>query len=119
MYQYTSSIHYTQIGVCWTVVLFRRMMTDQRYVGYAFRRDGRYFLLAERHKSKDTLGVYDTADSYKLVRVGNLRLCFKIMLNVFGSTILYQHHLCHPCLSRRQAIILLSGKVLLKYVALL
>ncbi|KZV75494.1 YVTN repeat-like/Quino protein amine dehydrogenase [Peniophora sp. CONT] len=36
--------------------------------GYAFRRDGRYFLLAERHKSKDTLGVYDTADSYKLVR---------------------------------------------------
>ena len=92
-------------------------MTDQRYVGYAFRRDGRYFLLAERHKSKDTLGVYDTADSYKLVRVCNLRLCFKIMLNVFGSTILYQHHLCHPCLSRRQAIILLSGKVLLKYVA--
>ncbi|KAJ6519701.1 WD repeat-containing protein 8 [Mycena sanguinolenta] len=36
--------------------------------GYAFRADGRYFVLAERHKSKDTLGVYDTADSYKLVR---------------------------------------------------
>ncbi|KAJ6604531.1 quinon protein alcohol dehydrogenase-like superfamily [Mycena vulgaris] len=36
--------------------------------GYAFRADGRYFVLAERHKSKDTIGVYDTADSYKLVR---------------------------------------------------
>ncbi|KAI0320374.1 YVTN repeat-like/Quino protein amine dehydrogenase [Amylostereum chailletii] len=36
--------------------------------GYTFRSDGRYFILAERHKSKDTLGVYDTADSYKLVR---------------------------------------------------
>ena len=37
--------------------------------GYAFRPDGCYFLLAERHKSKDTLGVYDTTNSYKLVRV--------------------------------------------------
>ncbi|KAF7320307.1 ATP-dependent metallopeptidase [Mycena kentingensis (nom. inval.)] len=36
--------------------------------GYAFRSDGRYFVLAERHKSKDTLGVYDTEDAYKLVR---------------------------------------------------
>lgn len=36
--------------------------------GYAFRSDGRYFILAERHKSKDTLGVYDAVDSFKLVR---------------------------------------------------
>ncbi|KAF9462116.1 WD repeat-containing protein 8 [Collybia nuda] len=36
--------------------------------GYTFRSDGRYFLLAERHKSKDTLGIYDTTDSYKMVR---------------------------------------------------
>ncbi|KAG8948606.1 hypothetical protein FRC04_009509 [Tulasnella sp. 424] len=36
--------------------------------GYAFRKDGRYLLLAERHKSKDTMGVYDTVDEYKLVR---------------------------------------------------
>ncbi|KII93811.1 hypothetical protein PLICRDRAFT_49829 [Plicaturopsis crispa FD-325 SS-3] len=36
--------------------------------GYTFRADGRYFVLAERHKSKDTLGLYDTADSYRLVR---------------------------------------------------
>ncbi|KAF8230672.1 WD repeat-containing protein 8 [Tricholoma matsutake] len=36
--------------------------------GYTFRSDGHYFLLAERHKSRDTLGIYDTLDSYKLVR---------------------------------------------------
>ncbi|KAF5385412.1 hypothetical protein D9757_005386 [Collybiopsis confluens] len=36
--------------------------------GYAFRADGRYFALAERHKSKDTLGLYDTSDSYRIVR---------------------------------------------------
>ncbi|PPQ81698.1 hypothetical protein CVT26_007771 [Gymnopilus dilepis] len=36
--------------------------------GYAFRSDGRYFVLAERHKSKDTLGVYDATQAYKLVR---------------------------------------------------
>ncbi|GLB36033.1 putative WD40 repeats [Lyophyllum shimeji] len=36
--------------------------------GYAFRSDGRYFVLAERHKSKETLGLYDASDCYKLVR---------------------------------------------------
>ncbi|KAI0094960.1 WD repeat-containing protein 8 [Irpex rosettiformis] len=36
--------------------------------GYAFRNDARYFLLAERHKSKDTLGIYDTTEGYRLVR---------------------------------------------------
>ncbi|KAG9006338.1 hypothetical protein FRB95_003399 [Tulasnella sp. JGI-2019a] len=36
--------------------------------GYAFRKDGRYFILAERHKSKDTLGIYDAAEGYKLAR---------------------------------------------------
>ncbi|KAG5340606.1 hypothetical protein C0989_001048 [Termitomyces sp. Mn162] len=40
--------------------------------GYAFRADGRYFVLAERHKSKETLGVYDALDSYKLTRVSEL-----------------------------------------------
>jgi hypothetical protein len=38
-------------------------------LGYTFRRDGRYFFLAERHKSKDTLGVYDAGNSFALVRV--------------------------------------------------
>ena len=37
--------------------------------GYAFREDSRYFVLAERHKSKDTLGVYDAHEAYRLVRV--------------------------------------------------
>ncbi|KAJ3734718.1 WD repeat-containing protein 8 [Lentinula guzmanii] len=36
--------------------------------GFDFRADGRYFVLAERHKSKDTLGIYDASESYKLVR---------------------------------------------------
>ncbi|KAI0694863.1 WD repeat-containing protein 8 [Cytidiella melzeri] len=36
--------------------------------GYTFRRDGRYFVLAERHKSKDTLGIYDATEAYRLVR---------------------------------------------------
>ncbi|EMD35848.1 hypothetical protein CERSUDRAFT_124462 [Gelatoporia subvermispora B] len=36
--------------------------------GYAFRPDGRYFVLGERHKSKDTLGVYDASANYRLVR---------------------------------------------------
>lgn len=39
------------------------------HVGYTFRADGRYFVLAERHRSKDTLGVYDASDAYKLARV--------------------------------------------------
>ena len=38
-------------------------------VGYAFRRDGRYFVLAERHRSRDMLGVYDTVEGYKQARV--------------------------------------------------
>ncbi|KAF5355775.1 hypothetical protein D9756_004069 [Leucocoprinus leucothites] len=36
--------------------------------GYAFRADGRYFILGERHKSKDTLGIYDASESFKLMR---------------------------------------------------
>lgn len=43
------------------------------FTGYAFRADGRYFFLAERHKSKDTLGVYDAAESYKLMRVSDCK----------------------------------------------
>lgn len=35
---------------------------------YAFRADGRYFALAERHRSKDTLGVYDALHGYSMVR---------------------------------------------------
>ncbi|KAF8605108.1 YVTN repeat-like/Quino protein amine dehydrogenase [Ceratobasidium sp. AG-I] len=36
--------------------------------GYTFRKDGRYFVLAERHKSRDTIGVYDARDGYKVAR---------------------------------------------------
>ena len=41
----------------------------EKATGYAFRQDARYFVLAERHKSKDTLGVYDAHEAYRLVRV--------------------------------------------------
>jgi hypothetical protein len=37
--------------------------------GYAFRQDGRYFVLAERHKSKDTIGIYDATNSFSIARV--------------------------------------------------
>jgi len=37
--------------------------------GYCYRDDGKYFILAERHKSKDTIGVYDTAGAYRVVKV--------------------------------------------------
>ncbi|KAI5835275.1 YVTN repeat-like/Quino protein amine dehydrogenase [Schizophyllum commune Tattone D] len=36
--------------------------------GYALRRDGRYLALVERLKSKDTLGLYDASNAFKLVR---------------------------------------------------
>lgn len=39
------------------------------YTGYTFTNNGKYFILGERHKSKDTLGVYDSSQSYRLVRV--------------------------------------------------
>jgi len=38
-------------------------------LGYAFRSDGRYFVVAERYKSRETLGLYDASDTYRLVRV--------------------------------------------------
>lgn len=49
-------------------------MLTNALLAYAFRSDGRYFALAERHKSKDTIGIYDTQDSYKLVRVSHKTL---------------------------------------------
>jgi hypothetical protein len=37
--------------------------------GYAFRKDGRYMALAERHRSKDTIGIYNVKEQFRLVRV--------------------------------------------------
>jgi hypothetical protein len=42
---------------------------DWTPIGYTFRADGRYFIVAERHRSKDTLGIYDATETYRLVRV--------------------------------------------------
>lgn len=44
-------------------------LCDLTLLGYTFRKDGRYFVLAERHKSRDTIGVYDARDGYKVARV--------------------------------------------------
>ena len=53
-------------------------------IGYAFRHDGRYFVLSERYKSKDMLGVYDTADFYKQARVRiYLNLILFLLFNTF------------------------------------
>lgn len=37
--------------------------------GYDFRKDGRYFVLAERRDGKDYLGVYDCDNSFKMMKV--------------------------------------------------
>ncbi|KAF8320268.1 WD repeat-containing protein 8 [Clavulina sp. PMI_390] len=36
--------------------------------GYSFSPNGQYFILAERHKSRDTIGVYDVREEYKMLR---------------------------------------------------
>ena len=84
--------------------------------GYTFRKDGRYLVLAERHKSKDTLGVYDALESYKLVRVSFLqpaKYLSLIRLFILKSSM-------YPCLRPRYplyhfpqlAVIWPSGRVL-------
>ncbi|KAH8835280.1 hypothetical protein DL96DRAFT_1573605 [Flagelloscypha sp. PMI_526] len=35
---------------------------------HQFSHDGRYLFTAERHRSKDSIGIYDALDAYKLVR---------------------------------------------------
>lgn len=42
-------------------------------IGHAYRpTDNRYLAIAEKHKGKDYLGVYDAGDMYNLVRVSQL-----------------------------------------------
>lgn len=74
--------------------------------GYAFSHDSRYFVLAERHKSRDTVGVYDARDGYKLLRVHFSFLSeetYNAKLMRFAPSI--THHLLplwHHLLSRQQ-----------------
>lgn len=63
------STHYIPTEVLETSVFSSMLGCLLIPTGYTFRRDGRYFVLAERHKSKDTIGVYDAAEEYKLARV--------------------------------------------------
>lgn len=68
--------------------------SDPLETGCAFRDDGRYFVLAERHKSKDTVGVYDTSESYRLVRVRTIVVCAS--WPSVQSTSLYSTFPCQP-----------------------
>jgi hypothetical protein len=71
--QRTSNIPYTLIEVrAYVCLVLLDTFTPSK--GHAFRQDGRYFVLAERHKSKDTIGVYDTANSFSLARVSFSRI---------------------------------------------
>ena len=63
-----SNTRYTQTEVC-DIADPSGVLIPTYLTGYAFRADSRYFVLAERHKSKDTLGVYDAHEAYRLVRV--------------------------------------------------
>ncbi len=89
-------------------------------LGYTFRKDDRYFVLAERHKSRDTIGVYDARDGYKAARVSP-------MFAICNPYDLYgQHSISSPQLSRwlpwryrRTGGTLQYGKDLLKCVRII
>lgn len=38
-------------------------------LGHSYRQDRRYFAVAEKHKGKESLAIYDAGDQYNLVRV--------------------------------------------------
>ncbi|PCH34697.1 YVTN repeat-like/Quino protein amine dehydrogenase [Wolfiporia cocos MD-104 SS10] len=67
--------------VCWSewglrITLWSLVTGSATYIqnsihperGYDFRSDSHYLVVAERHKSHDTLGVYDATAAYRLVR---------------------------------------------------
>jgi hypothetical protein len=49
------------------------------FEGHAFRQDRQYFSLAERHKSKDTISVYDATNLFRLERVSLTRSLIKCL----------------------------------------
>ena len=84
MLQLIFNILYIQIEVCKISVHNAKLGIDIFFLlsfpGYAFRLDGQYFVLAERHRSKDSLGVYDAHDAYRLVRVCDTAVLLSIMM---------------------------------------
>jgi hypothetical protein len=40
-----------------------------RLAGHAYRHDRRYLAIAEQHKGKEILAIYDAGDMYNLIRV--------------------------------------------------
>ena len=61
------------------------------FLGYEFRKDGRYFVLAERRDGKDYLGVYDCDNSFKMMKVNffvnYLLLFYKLFVNQLKCSI--------------------------------
>jgi hypothetical protein len=47
-------------------------MQMTRNAGHAYRHDRRYLAIAEQHKGKETLAIYDAGDMYNLIRVRGL-----------------------------------------------
>lgn len=86
------------------------MVINTNLSGYTFRADGRYFILAERHKSKDTLGLYDTTESYKLARVRRNRPFNHIHSYSRFSSFRYRRHHCLPFACRQPVTTLPYGK---------
>lgn len=87
-------------------------MSANYHIGYAFRADARYFVLAERHRSKDTLGIYDVSDSFKLVRV-SLRVSSVFKTDVTEDTRSISHSpqlTCPPLHYLPREIILQCGR---------
>jgi len=83
--------------------------------GWTFRPDGRYFVLAERHKSKDTIGVYDAAHSFKIVRVKHLFCDLRQSAHSSGSTSPSQHPHCLLSRCPPRAPSSPSGKATLRF----
>lgn len=64
---------------------------ELNWPGHDFSPDGRYLAVAERHRSKDSVGIYDALDSYKLARV---HPCWKRAasdVDFLGSTSTFRH----------------------------
>lgn len=51
--------------------------------GHAFRKDGRYFAIAERLNGKDHVGIYDTLD-WSMLKVWPLKLVFILISRLMG-----------------------------------
>jgi hypothetical protein len=52
---------------CLIVIMPNDFLFD---TGHAYRHDRRYLAIAEQHKGREVLAIYDAGDMYNLIRVG-------------------------------------------------